>query len=346
MSVRPLTYAGHLEHVRAMSTGRASPGAGAQLCVVISFYDRRSSDKLEALLSSMSRFDAGVPFACQVVVNRTSDQELTLPPCPFPTAIAYRENVGMNIGAWEHGWRINADSQHFLFLQDECLVVRENWGAAFSERCADPSVGLVGEAFNPAWEHSWDRLKALHRGSNLPDHFVDGRPAGRIEAYLDAMKRWGVDPGASGGHLRSLVWAASRDTLSLIGGFPIGANYGECIAAEIAVSRKCAANRRRLVQVREAPFYFVHHREWTQEAPGAAFYHSRKGMSDARWETAERKVLDNEAERVDAILRRLPEAKDEFEQALVVASLACKLADREAEIAALRAQLNRQETRK
>jgi hypothetical protein len=264
-----------------MSMGRASPGAGTQLCVVISFYDRRSSDKLEALLSSMCRFDAGVPFACQVVVNRTNDQDLTLPPCPFPRAIAYRENVGMNIGAWEHGWRMNAESQHYLFLQDECLVVREKWGAAFSERCADPSVGLVGEAFNPAWEHSWDRLKALHCGSSLLDHFVDGRPAGRIEAYLDAMKRWGVDPGASGRHLRSLAWAASRDTLRLIGGFPIGANYGECIAAEIAVSRKCEANRQRLVQVREAPFHFVHHREWTQEAPGATFHHSRKAMPDA-----------------------------------------------------------------
>ncbi|MBL8546118.1 MAG: hypothetical protein JNL81_06620 [Hyphomonadaceae bacterium] len=293
----------------------------------------------------MSKFDAGVQFACQIVVNRTNDQELTLPPCPFPVSIAYRENVGMNIGAWEHGWRLNPESEHFLFLQDECLVVRENWGLAFSERCADPGVGLVGEAFNPAWEHTWDRLRALHRGSTLQDHFVDGRPAGRIDAYLDAMKRWGVDPGATGGHLRSLAWAASRDTLSLIGGFPIGANYGECIAAEIAVSRKCVASGRRLVQVREAPFYFVHHREWTQEAPGAAFYHSRKAMPDARWDTPERAQLDSEAARVDAILRRLPAVNDKFDQALVVASLACKLADREAEVAALRARLGRKETR-
>lgn len=324
---------------------RASTGAGVQLCVVISFYDRRSSDKLEALLSSMSRFDAGAPFACQIVVNRTSDQELAIPSYPFPIAIAYRENVGMNIGAWDHGWRANSDSQHYLFLQDECLVVRENWGAAFLERCADPGVGLVGEAFNPAWEHSWDRLRALHRGSTLPDHFIDGRPAGRIEAYLDAMQRWGVDPGATGAHLRSLAWAASRETLSLIGGFPVGANYGECIAAEIAVSRKCAAHNRRLVQVREAPFYFIQHREWTQESPGAAFYHSRKAMPEARWDTTERKQLDVEAERVDAILRRLPATKDGFDQALVVASLACKLADREAQIAALRERLNRKEAR-
>ena len=158
------------------------------------------------------------------------------------------------------------------------------------------------------------------------------------------MKRWRVDPGLSGRHLRSVVWAASRDTLTLIDGFPIGADYGECIAAEIAVSRKCEANKRRLVQVRDAHFHFVHHREWTQEFPGGAFHHSRKSMPDARWETPERRKCDDEAARVDDILRLLPSTSDAFDHALVVASLACKLADREAEIAALKAQLNRQGT--
>jgi hypothetical protein len=312
---------------------------GGALCVVISFYDRRPRDKLHDLLLSMARFDAGMPFTVRIVVNRTCEDDLALPPIAFPVVVTYRENVGMNIGAWERGWRDAPRHGGYLFLQDECLIVRDNWGAAFAQRSADPSVGLVGEIFNPAWDHSWERLRALHRGSDLADHFIDGRPAARVESYLDAMKRWGVDPGSTAAHLRSLVWAARRETLERIGGFPIGANYGECIAAEIAVSRKCAATGLRLAQVREAPFSFVQHREWTQETPGSAFHHSRKAMPDARWDALERAELDQQADRVQAILRRLPAPESAFDQALIVASLACKLADREAELAALKSRL-------
>lgn len=290
----------------------------------------------------MARNDAGGAFEALVVVNATGERSLELPSLGFPVSVVYRENLGMNIGAWEHGWRSNPGRGAYVFLQDECRIVREGWLRALMDAALQPGVGLVGESLNPAWSHSWDRLAAVHAGVQLPEHFIDGAPAERVAVYRHHMARWGVEPGADGVHLRSLVWAANENVLRLIGGFPIGANYGECIAAEIAVSRKCVAAGLTVQQVRSAPFHFVRHREWNQDLPGGAFVHSRKPpLSAHEAGPSPRDHADAEAELMADYLQE----SDEIGLRLRITALVRKLEERERRIRSLETALRRASVR-
>lgn len=109
----------------------------------------------------------------------------------------------------------------------------------------------------------------------MPEHTLDGQPANRIDVYVDLMRRHGIDPGPVGLHLRSLAWFANGDVLAQIGGFPEGTNYGECIASEIAVSRKVISRGYALAQVANTPFRFFRHREWKETFPGGPFPYFR-----------------------------------------------------------------------
>jgi hypothetical protein len=316
------------------SSGDAQQGPNSAVpLVAISFYDRRNTDCLQALLTSMAAHEAGTNFDVLIVVNRTRDERIGQLNAPFPFEVAYRENLGMNIGAWDNGWRLHPDRPVYLFLQDECLIVRENWLRAFVDRCMEPNVGLVGESFNPAWDAPWTRLAAMHAASRLPDHFIDGRRAARVDSYLHHMARWGVDPGQTGRHLRSIVWAANGEALRRIDGFPLGTNYGECIAAEIAVSRKMEKAGLDVVQVSQSPFHFVRHREWNQDLPGGEFYHAQKPVEHALNDCPKRVEYDAEALRIHSLLGDAPDGGD---IALLITALMCKLEDRDRQIQALR----------
>ncbi len=319
-----------------------SAAAGDRAVVVVSFYDRRPVACLEDLLRSLARHSAGRDFEVVVVVNQTRDNLPTLPSTPYPLTVIGRENTGMNIGAWEAGWRHVPNRPVYVFMQDECLVMRDGWLAAYADRCAEPGVGLVGESLNPAWDRSWSHLRVLHAGARMPDHLIDGNPADRVDVYLDCMRRWGVDPGETASHLRSLVWAATHATLSRIGGFPIGANYGDCIAAEIAVSRKIVAAGLRVVQARQAPFYFTIHREWNQDRPGGHYVNGKSPANLVTWELPDRNRLDQEVERLMTLFGR---DAGEADHVLMVSALVGKLMDRDAQIAKLHEALSQTHAR-
>jgi hypothetical protein len=304
--------------------------------VVISYYDRRPTDCLRALLHSMAAMPAGMAFDALIVANTTRDELPVMPHAPFPLSVLRRENTGMNIGAWDAGWRAFPGRKAYVFLQDECLIVREGWLKGLVDRSLGHDVGLVGESSNPAWEAPWTRLKAIHAASKLPDHYIDGRPAARVDTYLHHITRWGIDPGATGAHQRSLTWGMRGEVLQAIDGFPIGADYGECIAAEIAVSRKIAAEGLRVVQARQAPFHFVRHREWNQDVPGSAFNHASKASSaTASWESPARADLDAEADRIRLFLGDPANSTDESSTAVMISALLRKLEDRERRIVGL-----------
>jgi hypothetical protein len=309
-----------------------SAQAADRAVVVISYYDRRPTACLQDLLKSLGRHKAGRDFEVVVVVNQTREDLPALPGTPYPLTVIGRENTGMNIGAWEAGWRHLPGRPVYVFMQDECLVIRDGWLAAYADRCAEPGVGLVGESLNLAWDRPWSHLRVVHAGARMPDHLIDGNPADRVDVYLDCLQRWGIDPGESASHLRSLVWAATHATLSRIDGFPIGGNYGDCIAAEIAVSRKVEAARLRIVQVRQAPFYFTMHREWNQDRPGGHYVNGKSPANLVTWDLPDRKRLDQEAERLMALFGR-DEAETDY--VLMVSALVGKLMDREAQIAKL-----------
>ena len=308
----------------------------APALVVVSYYDRRPLDCLVGLLNSLAKYRAGREFEALVVVNQTCEKPPQIPAVPFPLTVITRENTGMNIGAWEAGWRSRPGRPLYVFLQDECLIVRDGWLTAYAERLAEPGVGLAGESANMAWNRPWPQLRALHAGARMADHTIDGSPADRVDVYLDCFRRWGVDPGPTAAHLRSLIWAATYETLARIGGFPIGANYGECIAAEIAVSRKVEAAGLRAVQVRQPPFYFAIHREWNQDLPGGHYLNGKSPSKLAAWDLPDRKRLDEEAER---LLSLVDNATTQADHVLMVTALVGKLMDRDAQIAKLREAL-------
>lgn len=238
--------------------------SSARLLVVVARYDRRPIEDLERLRASMEAHPPGLPHDVLLVVNRETDAPLPSPP---GVEVVARENLGMNIGAWEHGRRARPGYDGYLFLQDDCFVVRDGWLAAFAEAAAAPGVGMVGESLNEKWEADWETLRKTQGPARLPGH-GDGN---RVDLYLDHLRRWGVDPGPTGRHLRSLVWFLRREVLDRIGGFPIGRSKGECIAAEISVSRRIEALGLRLREVGPEPFHFIRHREWVRERSGGPF---------------------------------------------------------------------------
>lgn len=241
--------------------------------VVISFYDRRPIEPLLQLLDSLDRHDAGVAYERVICVNETGSQPLPVEVTSRVDGVLARVNLGMNIGAWDAAWRQWPHHPAYLFLQDECYAVRDGWLAGALAAVADPSVGLAGESMNTAWDKCWDDLRAGPGQSALPEHFIDGEAANRVDVYLHHIRRYGIDPGAGGRHLRSLAWVARNDVLEQIGGFPVGANYGECIAAEIATSRAVEAKGFKLGQIGPAPFHTFRHIEWNQDQPGGTFTH-------------------------------------------------------------------------
>jgi hypothetical protein len=241
--------------------------------VVISYYDRRPIHNLLELIRSIIEYPAGEEFDLCIVVNRTKEAELVLPDHYSHIPVTYRHNTGMNIGAWDYGWRVHSGYRDYLFLQDECYVIRARWLAAFRKALEAPNVGLVGESISKLWNRPWCELRRILRNDSLPEHAINGKAVNRVDCYLNYFQENGVDPGMMGTHLRSVVWFLSGSVLEKIGGFLIGRNYGECIAAEIATSKKVEQMSLRITQVEDEEFSFIRHLEYNQDYPGAPYAH-------------------------------------------------------------------------
>jgi len=212
----------------------------------------------------METCKAGVDFDVCLVVNQEPGKTMGF---AFATQLQYlhtRENTGMNIGAWDLGWRQHQDYHCYLFLQDECRIVSHGWGMAFLEAMQQTGIGLVAESMNRRWARPWKELEQKRKGgkrlAGAPDQWM-----GDAAFYQTFMRQHGIDPGASGRHARALVWGIPGPVLHKIDGFLVGASYAECIAAEIAVSRKIEALGYHLGQLRKQPFAFIRHSEWANE---------------------------------------------------------------------------------
>jgi hypothetical protein len=245
--------------------------------IIISYYDRRPGHNLLALIDSISRHPAGGEFDMCVVVNRTKEESLRLPAEYSWISVDYRHNVGMNIGAWDHGWRTHQGYKAYLFLQDECYVIRDNWLAAYSTLLENSEIGMIGETLNLLWDKPWPKLRELFAKHPLPEHTIGGEAVNRVDFYLNFFHEHQVDPGQSGKHLRSVIWYLSGTFLRKIDGFLIGRNYGECIAAEIAASKRVEALGRGIAQVcNDEEFFYIRHLEYNQDQPGSRYSHNVK----------------------------------------------------------------------
>jgi hypothetical protein len=241
--------------------------------VVVSYYDRHPINNLTQLLASLVKHRAGEEFDICIVVNRTKDQSISLPDEYSWVPIDYRHNVGMNIGAWDHGWRTHPGYRDYLFLQDECFVIRGYWLIGFRASLENSQIGMVGESLNKSWDRTWFELKRMFDQSLMPGHYIDGKVAHRVDCYLHFLKEHGVQPGNTARHLRSLIWFFPASVLQQIDGFLIGRNYGECIAAEIAASKKVESLGLKIAQTKEEEFFYIRHLEYNQDWPGGPYTH-------------------------------------------------------------------------
>lgn len=255
--------------------------ATARHLVVVSFFEPRPIEPLAALYESMGRFDAGLPYDVVVVVNRVSSGRLRLPHHGNLVATIERPNSGMNIGAWDHGWRAMPGYDGYLFLQDECFAKRAGWLSELVRVGNQRAVGLVGESFNDGWNRRWEVVRTAVAGSVMPGHVINGQIANRVDVYLDFLQRHGITPSERAGHLRSLVWYAGGDTLARIDGFKIGANYGECIAAEIGATKQVEAIGLSGVQVNEEPFKYFGHQDWLFDTTLSRWCHRSSVQSNS-----------------------------------------------------------------
>jgi len=237
--------------------------------IVVSYYDGRTIKYLKSLLKSMKEYSAGSAYDLCIVVNSTSEKKIKIN--PKVANVIYHENIGMNIGAWDYGWRMNPNYRDYLFLQDECYVVKNNWLSSFQRIFKESNVGMVGESINEKWNKDWEKLHNEQQSIKMREHELDGELANRVDVYLNFMRRNKIDPGRNGRHLRSLVWYLDRVTLEKIGGFPIGTNYGECIASEIAVSKSVEETGKTIVQVSDEAFKYIRHLEWNK-CPNSSHY--------------------------------------------------------------------------
>lgn len=229
------------------------------LVIVISFYQPRPADDLRNLLSDLDSFQKQTII---VINSDHTDSDPTTHTLAGRRAIV-RENIGMNIGAWNQGFLASPVKDYYFFLQDECFIKQPGFFEACIARfLANPKLAMLGESLNHKWNHPWDTLSVSGLNWCDADHQINGESVSRVEFYLQTMQSMNIDAGNTGLHLRSLCWAFRGDVLRAMGGFPIGKNKGECIAAEIGVSRKVLQLGFEFDQITPNSFCFIGHREW------------------------------------------------------------------------------------
>ena len=230
--------------------------------IVISHYNAWPTDQLVALLDQIAAIPAGVPFELCVVVNQATPDLLRLPERHAGTSVLHRENTGYNIGAWEHGRQRNPGYECYLFLQEECVILRAGWLRAFRQLAMRRDVGLVGESLHWAGL-GWNRLARKYRDHAFAEP-VDGRSVPIPVGILAGLRRLGVAEGPTGAHLQSLVLCARREVLAAIGGFGLGLTYADATIGEVAISKKVEALGLKVREVGPGSFRYVLHPQWRE----------------------------------------------------------------------------------
>ncbi len=230
--------------------------------IVISHYNAWPADQLVTLLDQIAAIPAGAPFELCVVVNQATPDLLRLPKRHAGTRVLHRENTGYNIGAWEDGRRRNPGHECYLFLQEECVILRSGWLRAFRRLAMRPEVGLVGESMHWAGL-GWDRLARKYRGHPFAES-VEGRSVPIPVGIRAGLRRLGIAEGPTGAHLQSLVLCARREVLEAIGGFDLGLNYGDATVGEVAISKKVSTLGLQVREVGPGSFRYILHPQWRE----------------------------------------------------------------------------------
>jgi hypothetical protein len=251
--------------------------------VVISYWSSRPPENLFNLVFQLSKYEQSYSYSLCIVCNVDSDKEISSITDslnlniknildnniskPEYFTLLTRRNIGMNIGAWDYGWKANKQYKHYIFLQDEVVVLLNNWLSSYMNRLNynevnEQSIFLLGESWNMKWDIPWNNL--INSGFNT---FMNGHPNNvkRVDFYLQMMRKWNISPGSTGGHLRSLIWITNQLTLETIKGFHEGSTFGECIASEISATKAVIQNGGHVKQIFDTAFHVFWHPEWRRD---------------------------------------------------------------------------------
>lgn len=230
-------------------------------CVVVSHWVGHSLKITRRLMRQMAKLPAGAPYDMVVVCNGGGLEagDLPQPPEGVGLTIVNRENQGYNIGAWDAGWRAAPGYDRYLFVQDECVLRRPGWLAAFAARHdAIGAPALIGEAM--MWGGlSWEAVTEDTRRKFMPA----GAGENPIDSHRALLREMGIDEGDEATHLQSLVLYADGGLLRAMDGLPSRSAYREAVGCEIGISRKAASCGATLAQLNpEARFHVITHPQW------------------------------------------------------------------------------------
>lgn len=246
------------------------------VAVVISTWGGGIPRHLLRLCDSLRRHPAGYEYDLILCAN---DLNYILPSALTKrfAEVFVRDNTGYNLGAWDYAWRHLPNHDHFLFLQDDCVVLKTGWLRDFihcfvsTARC-----GLVGENIERFWDKPW---------SELCDFSGEGNPQKNPKAYQHAiwarffrekLREWSVPEGDAARTITAVVQFTSRAILEEVDGYNCGNTKLEATAAEITFSRKIAARGYALVQIGRWRHSRIEHPQWPSNAPQARLWRSIK----------------------------------------------------------------------
>lgn len=232
------------------------------LCIVVSFYDERPSTDLIRLLTGLKRITDSSSFNYKfrvkiaVSINTVSNNKLNLPAEFSDIEVIYRPNGGFNMGAWDHGWRSLPGHRHYLFLQDECTVIRDDALHRYWSLLEFSSGSqIIGESLQ-LWR-SWRQLNRKWPAAGE-----------KIARMSNALK---IPLGRTPSHLQTLAVAASGRALQEIDGFVLANEKIEAVCAEVLLSRKAVSKGLSLKQSAWRPFEYFGHEQWS-EVRSNSFY--------------------------------------------------------------------------
>ena len=228
--------------------------------LVISHYNSRPKNLLKKLIESTEN----LKIDRLIVINDDHVKKNNLTKKSANLFFLSRPNIGMNIGGWNDAFFTLSNYEFYVFIQDECLILDDGFIYFYKDLLNEKGIGMIGESMNPKWNESWEILLNSPLNSIDNDHLENGLPLPRVAFYLSMLKKWSINPSENASHLRSLIWGFKNNVLQQINGFPVGSSKGECIAAEIGVSKKIEAIGLQIQQVKKDPFSFIYHTEWNK----------------------------------------------------------------------------------
>jgi hypothetical protein len=246
------------------------------VAVVISTWSGAPPHRLLQLCESFKHHYPGYEYDLVLCANG-SDYVLPGPVTDRFEKLFVRENTGYNLGAWDYAWRHLPNHDHFLFLQDDCVVRKNGWLRDFIGRFVSTrGCGLVGENIDRSWDIPWSQLcNPAPKGD--PKKNAAARKRVEWAAFFrEKLREWRIPEGQTARHVTTVVQFTSRTILEEVGGYNFGNSKLEATAGEVAFSRKIVARGNLLIQVGRWRHSRIAHPQWASNAPPARLWRSVK----------------------------------------------------------------------